>query len=160
MEIDISNLSLTSIPVFTFEGYSTVAKCVKVYDGDTIHLIFTHPILSDYTRFSCRMYGYNSAEIRTKNLEEKQKGIESRDYLSKMILDKIVNVHFFKMDKYGRPLIKVMVDGIDVNAQMIELGYGRPYDGTGRKDWLKYGIECNDCGEEYDSEYCVSSYIN
>ena len=26
---------------FTLDGYKTYAKCVKVYDGDTIHVVFT-----------------------------------------------------------------------------------------------------------------------
>jgi hypothetical protein len=28
-------------PKFSLKGYKTYGKCVKVYDGDTIHVIFT-----------------------------------------------------------------------------------------------------------------------
>jgi endonuclease YncB( thermonuclease family) len=126
-----------SIPLFNFENHVTEAKCVKVYDGDTCHLVFTHPLLSDYSKFSCRMLGYNSAELRTKDEEEKKKGIASKNFLSNLILNKVVVAHFKKMDKYGRPLVILFLDNLNINDHMIEQGYGKPYDGTGRKEWLE-----------------------
>jgi endonuclease YncB( thermonuclease family) len=82
-----------------------MAKCVGVYDGDTITLTF--PFANNYYYASCRCYGYNCAEIRTSDIDEKAKGIIARDRVRELILGKIVYVEFGANDKYGRPLVTV-----------------------------------------------------
>jgi endonuclease YncB( thermonuclease family) len=135
--MEFENLNEITVPKFTFEHHVTMAKCVKVYDGDTVQLIFSHPLLSGYSRFSCRLYGYNSAELKTKDIIEKEMGLASKKFLENLVLNKIVRAEFKKMDKYGRPLVVLYLDDVNINEYVIETGYGKPYDGTGRKDWAK-----------------------
>ena len=83
------------------QPYFYHAKIVKVYDGDTctceIDLGF------NITRkVKIRLVGINTPEIRTKDLEEKEAGYRSRDWLAERILNKKVLLHTAKQGKFGR----------------------------------------------------------
>lgn len=122
-------------PKFNFDGMHVQAKCVSVYDGDTATFaFFPHPTSAPKT-ISCRFLGFNSAEIRTKDAQEKQKAIAAREYLRGLILDKIVILKISKNDKYGRPLVDVFINNIHINSEMVRNGHGKPYDGTGPKEY-------------------------
>ena len=126
-------------------GVKCYAKCVGCYDGDTVTLVF--PFADDYYYSSCRCMGYNTAEIRTKDSDEKKRGIEARDMLRELILDKIVFVEFGPNDKYGRPLAtihtlkntkpmfrksKLIIDRC-IKDILIEAGMAQEYYGKGEK---------------------------
>jgi endonuclease YncB( thermonuclease family) len=122
-------------PKFTLCGQVVQAKCVDVYDGDTAQFVFRLEMNHPLYRYSCRMTGYNSAEIKGQSVEEKEKAKIARDALKGLILGRVVTLNIGKFDKYGRPLVSVLVDGQDVNAWMISGGYGAPYTGKGEKKW-------------------------
>lgn len=127
------------VSLFSLENRITVAKCVKIWDGDTGHLVFKYD--GQWIRYRCRMIGYNSPELRSKDPEEKVKAIASRDYLAERLLDKKIIVRFGPFDKYGRPLVDVYLiedennitlDNafkVHINAEMITKGHGKPYMG-------------------------------
>lgn len=134
-ELDLLNQCDIKTPKWSFEGRIVNAKCVKVYDGDTATFVFIpHPNTKPCS-FSCRLLGYNSAEIKTKDINEKALAIASRDYLSSLILNKIITLHLGTFDKYGRILVDVYSSSIHVNSLMIQSGYGKPYNGTGPKQF-------------------------
>lgn len=112
------------------------AKCVKVYDGDTATFAFSPHSSLPPQCFSCRFYGYNSAELKSKDKAEVAKAIKSRDYLANLILNKIVSLRLGAFDKYGRVLIDAYLpNGLHVNKEMLRLGHGMPYTGVGPKDY-------------------------
>lgn len=122
-----------------FKNAHVYGKCVDVHDGDTITLAIQ---LDKIYLFKVRMYGYNSAEVRTTNPEEKKQGLAARDFLRSMILGKIVEAHGLGLDKYGRLLMniyqlddKFVLMEPPLNKIMIERGYGKPYFGEGEKHW-------------------------
>lgn len=120
-------------PKWQCDGLTTLAKCVKVYDGDTATFAFRpHALLQPFT-FSCRFKGYNSAEIKGKTEAEKLKAKQSRDFLASYIKDKIVKLVIYENDKYGRPIVDVYINNIYINDLMVRNGHGVPYDGTGPK---------------------------
>lgn len=123
----------TKTPKFTFKGQTMRAKCVSVYDGDTAQ--FAMMISGELRRMSCRMIGYNCAEMVTHDCIEKAKAEVAASALRDLILNKIVTLIFDDFDKYGRPLVVVHVDGIDVNKYMIDNHIGVVYDGHGDKLW-------------------------
>ena len=92
-------------PMFSLKGHQYLAKCVKCYDADTIHVVIKFN--NQYSRFCCRLLGIDTAEIRTKNLDEKAHAKKARDYLREIILDKLVTIQCQDFDKYGRLLIYV-----------------------------------------------------
>jgi len=126
-----------AVPKFTLKGVNAVAACVKVYDGDTIHLVFF--LNGRYQKFSCRMSGYNSAEMNGKTAQEKEKAEISKKYLASRVLNKAVYAKFGEFDRYGRPLVTVYeIEGHQatsrsINDEMLEKGHGMPYNGTGEK---------------------------
>lgn len=124
---------------FNFNGREFEAKCVKVYDGDTITAVFM--VSGKYYRFSIRMDGYDAPEIKSKNPDAKKKETEkiyaraSRDYLSNIIMDKIILLKCKDYDMYGRILADVEFDGKNINSMMLKNGYCRPYSGGHKEEW-------------------------
>lgn len=93
---------------WSLEGLETKdAKIDKVYDGDTFNLVL--PVCCEQYIFPCRLNGVDTPEIRTKNNEEKQLGIEVREYVKKLLNDTPFVVKCGKFDKYGRILCDVII---------------------------------------------------
>jgi endonuclease YncB( thermonuclease family) len=60
--------------------------------------------------------------------EKKQPfGEKSKQSLAKLAFGKTVTVEYYKVDRYGRLLGKVLVDGHDVNLEQVRLGMGWHY---------------------------------
>lgn len=131
----LETINHNDIPKFTFEtGEKIYAKVYKVYDGDTISVIFRWH--RQYIKTSCRILGLDTPEIRTKNLEEKKLGIEVRDFLRSLILDKVVKIKLYHNDKYGRPLIDVFTeDDKSIKDILIEKKFAKPYNGGRKEPW-------------------------
>jgi micrococcal nuclease len=118
-------------PLFSLESRTFRAKCVKVYDGDTIHIVIS--IHGQLVRFKCRMAGYDSAELTSTDPSLKNAAMVARDVLALKINGKIIDVYCGKFDKYGRLLIVVYYNGQNINDWMIQKGHGTVYDGHGAK---------------------------
>ena len=116
------------IPMFSFDGISTYAKIYDVYDGDTVKIIFEYK--GEMIKYSARIFGIDTPEIRTKDKQEKELGYKARDFLKSHVFDEILKVDLMHFDKYGRLLIKIYLDnGIDISNFMIQEGYAKPYFG-------------------------------
>ncbi len=127
----LRNATLENTSPLSYNGFRKIAKVLSVYDGDTITIAieFENKIRQE----RCRLIGIDTPEIRTKNLEEKKKGLEARDYLSNLILGKIIEVQCGEWDKYGRLLVSISYNNININEHMKEKGYAKTYDG-GKKE--------------------------
>lgn len=128
---------LTLTKNFTFNDYKCNAKCVKVYDGDTITIIFYYKNLEEPLQHRVRMARYDAPELKphTENRTEqsieleKQYAENSKEFLEKLILEKIIKVKFGINDKWGRPLVEIFVNGENVNDLMLKNKKGIPYNG-------------------------------
>ena len=95
-------------------------QVIKVYDGDTITIATRLPYKdSPLYRFPIRLKGIDSAEIKSKNVIEKNNAMIARDVLSELILHKTVIIKNIENEKYGRILADVYVGEICVNDWMI-----------------------------------------
>jgi endonuclease YncB( thermonuclease family) len=113
-----------------FVPHVTLGKVIKVYDGDTFTLAAQLPYdTTAVYRFSIRLRGIDSPEIKTTHTTEKQLAIISRDALSNLIMNKIVTLQNICIEKYGRILADVYLDNLHVNHWMIEKGYAIKYNG-------------------------------
>ena len=119
-----------------------VIKVDKVLDGDTIDV--TIDLGFDlYKKERVRVAGVDTPEKRTRNLEEKELGIDATNWLKKELEDVlagddelIVRTELHGgVGKYGRLLgwLYVGDDEVSLNEQMITQGYAHAYDG-GTKD--------------------------
>ena len=79
-----------------------------------------------------RMYGINTPESRTRDLEEKARGLASKKRLSELLDDPELVLKTAKKGKYGRYLGIVYSSEHNVNSQMIEEGFAVEYYGGKR----------------------------
>ena len=137
--LEILNEYDKKTPTFSLKDSFKVCKIVDVYDGDTVRGVFENNGV--YNKWTIRMYGYDSPEIRpSRKLENrdeiKKKAKESRDYLKSKILGKMVFLHCLDFDKYGRVLANIYSDDLgetSINDHMVEMNYGYPYFGGTKK---------------------------
>ena len=117
-------------------------KIDKVLDGDTIDV--TIDLGFDlYKKERVRVAGVDTPEKRTRNLEEKELGIDATNWLKKELEDVLAGDDELIVrtelvggtGKYGRLLgwLYVGDDEVSLNEQMITQGYAHAYDG-GTKD--------------------------
>jgi len=116
---------------------------VKVYDGDTITVANNLPFKNDNTvyRFSVRLNGIDTPEIKGKNADEKQAAKNARDALSNKIFNQHVTLKNVSTEKYGRLLADIYLDGLHLNKWLIDERYAVEYDGGTKQSpvsWLKY----------------------
>lgn len=121
------------VSMFTLNGLITDAKVVKVYDGDTVHVVFKY--FEKYYKWIGRIAHVDTPELRTKNLEEKKKGYEVRDKLRELIFGKVVKLHCHEFDKYGRLLVDIQIGDIKVDEWLISNGYAKKYEGGTKEKW-------------------------
>ena len=118
--------------------YHYKAEVLSVYDGDTITVMIDQG-MKHFARVKVRMIGINTPELRTKDLEEKERGYAAKDYLKSRIEGKTVVVHTVKKGKFGRWLgvIWLYEEGMEelgesLNDEMIRMGHAVAYDGGKR----------------------------
>jgi endonuclease YncB( thermonuclease family) len=105
-------------------------KVIKVYDGDTITIAAKLPgAIGPIYRFSVRLSGIDSPEIKGSTIAEKKLAIQSRTALHDLIFGKIITMKNISVEKYGRILADVYCDGIHVNHWLLEHNLAIPYDG-------------------------------
>jgi endonuclease YncB( thermonuclease family) len=106
-------------------------KVIKVYDGDTITIASKLHNSNDETiyRFSVRLSGIDSAEMKSKNEIERLHAVQSRDALAAIVLGKLVILKNVSVEKYGRLLADVYYNNIWLNEWMLKNNYAVPYDG-------------------------------
>jgi len=119
-------------------------QVIKVYDGDSITIAGYLPMYnSPLFRFSVRLNGIDTAEIKGKSEDEITAAKQARDALSKLILHKEIILKNVGTEKYGRVLADVYLDDLCVNDWLINECYAVKYDGGTKKppkSWLKYKV--------------------
>ena len=108
---------------------------IKVYDGDTITIASKIPYLKDSPiyRFSVRLSGIDSPEIKGKTINEKELALNSRDALSNKILGKNVLLKNVSIEKYGRLLANVYYEDLYINQWMLDNKLAVQYNGGTKK---------------------------
>lgn len=148
LENELINCSLKT-PIFSLKDKVFLGKCVKCYDGDTVHIVIKFN--NEFLRFKSRLDGIDCAEIRSKNDLEKSIALTGKKWLSNLILDKLIWIKCGNFDKYGRLLItiksynKELDHNLDfmenINNQLVKLNYGYYYGGGKKRtfnDWYQY----------------------
>lgn len=140
-----------STPEFSLKGIETYCRLVDMYDADTLTLIV--PLFDHYYKFACRVYGIDTAEIKSKLHEHKELahkaknkmlhycGVTSID-LNRMYTRKEIQTilsekvyllwcKFDKFDKYGRPIVYVYdkENGTDLATLLLQENLANAYFG-------------------------------
>ena len=127
---DLSYLNgITYDQTISFIPQITYCKVIKVYDGDTITIATRLPGNTSVYRFSVRLDGIDTPEIKSKNPREHERAVVVRDQLHSLVYGKIVLLKNLSIEKYGRILADVYLDDLHVNQYMIDKKYAQVYDG-------------------------------
>lgn len=130
----VHDITLENSRVFSLEGREMPAKVLRVVDGDTI--ILGIYLFRNRWNVKCRCAGYNCAEIHASSAEERSIASRARERVTQLLLDKVVQAQFGANDKYGRPLVSIILpDGHDLCSTMISGGYAADYSGKGEKKY-------------------------
>ena len=101
-------------------------KCdvTRVVDGDTFYGKIDLGFFASLS-LKFRLKGIDTPEIyRPLNEAEKQHGMEAKEFVSSLILNKTVVVRSNKTGKYGRWIAEVILeDGTDLVTVLIENGF-------------------------------------
>jgi endonuclease YncB( thermonuclease family) len=92
------------------------ARVVGITDGDTIRVLTNDNQL---------------LRVRLRNVDSPEKGQAfgqaSKQNLSRYIFGRDVELHVFDIDRYGRALAVVILDGVDINLQQVRDGMAWVY---------------------------------
>ena len=117
--------------------YEYGCQVTRVVDGDTIDVDLD---LGFDIIYKCRvrLYGIDTPESRTRNKDEKVRGKLAAKFLQDAISNgKNVILQTQLKDskgKFGRVLASVLVDGININQQMVTNHLAVRYEGQSKKD--------------------------
>ena len=112
-----------------------VKSIVKIIDGDTFDCIMDlgFDVLLEAR---VRMYGIDTPESRTRDLEEKKFGLLAKDWLIEHLNDDIIISTELDNEKgeFGRVLGTVWAEGTNINEKMIEEHMAVRYHGQAKSD--------------------------
>ena len=91
--------------------YAQPGHCTSVHDGDTI------TVTLDQHRTKLRLSSIDAPELAQPN------GVESRDFLARLVLNKDVQVEQHGQDRYHRTLADISIDGKNVNQALVAAGF-------------------------------------
>jgi micrococcal nuclease len=121
------------------------AEVKKVVDGDTFDIVIDLGF-DTLKKGRVRLYGVNTPESRTSNLEEKKMGLAAKEFTdqwltaanNKVKIETIIN----KNEKYGRVLARVWNEtGECLNEAIVKSGLAREYFGVGDKTFQEFKKE-------------------
>jgi len=112
------------------------ATLIKIVDGDTqdfaVDLGF-----NIYHQIRIRLNGIDTPESRTKDLKEKEVGLQAKQFVADFLANKKeIIVATEKSGKYGRYLAEVFADGLALTQALKEAGLAREYNGGKREPWF------------------------
>jgi len=124
--------------------YEYKVKVVHIVDGDTIDVDIDLGFKTILTKRRIRLYGIDTPESRTRNKEEKQRGLISKKYiLLKCPIGEYIILKSHGVGKYGRILGELFeYNNIDsshrsINQEMCDEGYAVPYFGQSKEEIMK-----------------------
>ena len=120
------------------EAFVYQAKVLRVVDGDTIDVDLDLGFSVWMRKQRVRLYGIDTPESRTRNKEEKVKGLAAKAYTKDLLEnsdDGKFSIISHGVGKYGRVLGELFVKGYEtsVNELLKENGHASEYYGGKKK---------------------------
>lgn len=108
--------------------YRIKVRPENVIDGDTLKDVMIDLGFDVWHKTTIRLYGIQSPEIRTKNLEVKERGLKAKKYLQEVCeiqhhKEWIATIH--KKGKYGRWIASIEVGEHDLSQSLIVAGHAK-----------------------------------
>ena len=118
------------------------SNLLKIIDGDTIDVDLDLGFSVVLKKQRIRLYGINTPESRTRDLEEKRYGLAAKARLRELLesaesITVKTAIDKKARGKYGRILGTIYADDINVNEKLVEEGHAIEYFG-GKKQTGKW----------------------
>ena len=129
--------------------YEYRCKVTRVVDGDTVDVDIDLGFGVWLHKERVRIYGIDTPESRTRDLEEKRYGLAAKEFVKEFVRDKggsNIVLRTRKYDakgKFGRILGDIIVDNVSMSETMIKEHHAVPYHGQS-KDCLLYTSDAAD----------------
>ncbi len=127
----LTGISMQSYVCAEEEVIRYKATVLEVTDGDTAVCLISLGF-NTYRKEKLRFYGVDCPETRTRDLEEKKKGLEAKNWVKSMIEGKEVVIISTKQGKFGRYLAMVYIDDLCINEELVKRGMAKEYFGGKR----------------------------
>ena len=116
--------------------YRYKVEVTRVVDGDTVDVDVDLGFGMVYKKQRVRMMGIDTPESRTRDLEEKFYGKQSKYHLENILKDKDIELLSHDKGKFGRILGELFVgsSAYSINQQMIDEYHAVPYFGQSKED--------------------------
>ena len=112
--------------------YQYKVKLDQIIDGDTVDC-YIDLGFDIQTKKRIRFAGINTPESRTRDLEEKARGLASKDRLIDLLKYGEFTLESKEVGKYGRVLGVLLVNDLNINKTLVEEGYAVEYWGGKKK---------------------------
>ena len=110
---------------FPLLSFADQFKVVRVYDGDTI------TVVEDGKEITIRLVGIDAPEIsRKKHVPGQPFCLKAKEYLSALVLNKVVNIKFYGKDGSGKSLGEIFAEKVNINIEIINAGLAEVYRGV------------------------------
>jgi len=116
--------------------YRYNVKVTRIVDGDTVDVDIDLGFGMTYKKQRVRMMGIDTPESRTRDLEEKFYGKQSKAHLETILAEGDIQLQSHDKGKFGRILGELFVGSstYSVNQQMIDEYHAVPYFGQSKED--------------------------
>ena len=122
------------------QKYTYDVEVKRVVDGDTVDVIIDLGF-NTYIKRRIRMYGINAPESRTRDLEEKAKGLAAKKRLKEYVEENKIVMKSWGKGKYGRILGQLFTEkdselGLihtNINEALVSEGHAKAYFGGKRQ---------------------------
>jgi micrococcal nuclease len=107
-------------------------RIIRVVDGDTVSLICPEDGMQ-----SARIVGFDTPELYAPRCVGEFVAAEKASWALRTLIQRADRLELTHQgtDKFGRALVVLEVNGVDVAREMIRRGHGRPYGGGLRGTW-------------------------
>ena len=103
----------------------------RIVDGDTVDL-WINLGFSTFVKKRIRLYGVNAPECRTRDLDEKKRGLASKARITELLDGGRCDLESHSIGKYGRVLGTIWVEFLNVNQCLVDEGHATEYYGGKR----------------------------
>lgn len=100
-----------------------IDRVLRVVDGDTVDVLIDLGF-NIKTKQRVRLHGVDAPETRTRDLIEKQQGLQAKQYLEQLFKHaNTVTLKSHKIGKYGRVIASLYADGVSVCEHLVREGH-------------------------------------
>ena len=116
--------------------YEYRCEIVKIIDGDTVDVDIDLGFGVWLKKERIRMFGIDTPESRTRDLEEKKYGLAAKEFLTKWLSAGNITLKTQKdaEGKFGRILGELWYNDVNINQKMVEEHHAVEYTGQSKSE--------------------------